>query len=335
MTLMPKSQQVVLNRRPNGRLDDSMIDIETVAIGEPAENEVLVRNIVFSLDPYMRPRMDDERSYVEPFEIGEPLQAGAVGEVVASRAADIPVGAHVLHMAGWREYALLRRADVRRLAPSDHPPSYQLGVLGMPGLTAYAGLTAVAELAAGESIYISSAAGTVGALAGQMARLMGARRVIGSTSSAKTSYVREELGFDAVIDHSAAPILESLGRAADGGIDVYFDNVGGDHFAAALAHLNDFGRVVMCGTVSSYDDPDARTVPGNLFNIVRKRLRISGMYVNDHVGIARQFSTDVGRWLGEGRLTVRENVFHGIESAPEAFFGLLRGDHIGKVLIEP
>ncbi|PHV67123.1 NADP-dependent oxidoreductase [Williamsia muralis] len=331
---MPTSQQVILSRRPQGRLDASMLDIEKVTIDEPAENEVLVRNIVFSLDPYMRPRMDDERSYIEPFAVGAPLQAGAVGEVVASRAADIPVGAHVLHMDGWREYALLPRGAVRLLKPSDHPLSYQLGVLGMPGLTAYAGLTAVAELVPEESIYISSAAGTVGAMAGQMAKLMGASQVIGSTSSGKTEYVRDELGFDEVFDYGSAPISDSLGHAANGGIDVYFDNVGGDHFAAALAHLNDFGRVVMCGTISSYDDPDAKTVPGNLFNIVRKRLRVSGMYVNDHVGMAKQFSNDVGRWLSEGRLSVRENKFHGIESAPEAFFGLLKGDYVGKVLVE-
>ncbi|MCZ4551089.1 NADP-dependent oxidoreductase [Gordonia rubripertincta] len=331
---MVTSQQVVLSRRPRGRLDSSMLDIEKVTIDEPSDNEVLVRNIVFSLDPYMRPRMDDERSYIEPFAVGAPLQAGAVGEVVASGATDVPVGTHVLHMAGWRDYALLPRNAVRRIEPSEHPLSYHLGVLGMPGLTAYAGLAAVAELAPEESIYISSAAGTVGALTGQMAKLMGAARVIGSTSSTKIDYVRGELGFDEVFDYRSAPVSDSLGRAAAGGIDVYFDNVGGDHFAAALAHLNDFGRVVMCGTISSYDDPDAKTVPGNLFNIVRKRLRVSGMYVNDHVGMARQFNTDVTRWLDEGRLTVREEVVRGIESAPEAFFGLLRGDYTGKVLVE-
>ncbi|MGM5068761.1 NADP-dependent oxidoreductase [Rhodococcus qingshengii] len=333
---MPKSLQVTLVRRPEGRLDSSVFDIETVKIEQPSSGQVLVRNLVFSLDPYMRPRMDDEKSYVAPFPVGAPLEGGAVGEVIASGIPEIDVGAHVLHMAGWREYALLSRKEVRTIAPTAHPLSYQLGVLGMPGLTAYAGLVSVAKLAGGESIYISSAAGTVGGLAGQMAKILGARQVIGSVgSTAKVKYAASELGYDSVIDYRTAPIADSLSNVVDGGIDVYFDNVGGDHFAAALSHMSDFGRVVMCGTISSYDDPAMRTIPGNLFNIVRKRLTVTGLYVNDHVGIADQFTRNVGQWLDDGKLAIREVKTSGVDSAPEAFLGLLRGEHIGKVLVEP
>ncbi|WP_280270542.1 NADP-dependent oxidoreductase [Nocardia wallacei] len=332
---MPISTQITLARRPAGRLDSSVFRLEKVAIDEPAEGEALIRNLVFSLDPYMRPRMDDESSYVAPFEVGAALEGGTVGEVIASRIPGLEVGTHVLHMAGWREYALLSGRALRPLAPSDHPLSYHLGVLGMPGLTAYAGLVAVARLAPGESLFVSSAAGTVGSLAGQMAKLLGAARVIGSAGSPrKARYVRAELGFDAVVDYRASPIMDGLGRVAEGGIDVYFDNVGGDHFAAALSHLNDFGRVVMCGTLSSYDDPATRTVPGNLFDIVRKRLTIAGLYVNDHLDLADRFARDVGQWLRDGKLVTREVKFRGLEAAPEAFFGLLRGDHTGKVLVE-
>jgi NADPH-dependent curcumin reductase CurA len=329
---MRESVQITLARRPEGRLDRSVFGVESVRVGEPLAGQVLVKNVVFSVDPYMRPRMDDERSYIEPFAVGQPLEGGAVGVVIESRVPTIPEGTTVLHMHGWRELSILPASAVRPLDTGGFPPSYFLGVLGMPGLTAYAGLK-LAKLEPGESLFVSSAAGAVGSLAGQLARKMGAGRVVGSVGSdTKADFVTGTLGFDSAVNYRVGPIVDLLAAAAPEGIDAYFDNVGGDHFSAALTHLRDHGRIVVCGTISSYEGAD-RSVPGNLFEIVRKRLTISGLLVNDHTALAETFRNDVGTWLREGGLVVHETERTGVENAPEAFIGLLQGKFMGKVFV--
>lgn len=332
MTSRVSSVQVALARRPAGTLDSSCFRVESVQIDDPAEGQVLVRNLVFSLDPYMRPRMDDERSYIAPFRVGHPLEGAAVAEVIKSRSAALPVGTVVLHMFGWREYAVLNERQARPVELGGFPPSYFLGALGMPGLTAFAGLN-LAKLSAGDRIFISSAAGAVGGIVAQMARLLGASEVIGSAGGPKkVKFATDAFNFDRVIDYRDGDLSENLGTAAPGGFDVYFDNVGGDHFAAALTHLTDHGRVVVCGTISSYDDSQ-KTIPGNLFEIVRKRLVISGLYVNDHTRLAPEFDAKARAWITDGKLVVHESVTFGVESAPETFMSQLRGDYMGKVLV--
>lgn len=332
MRTLLSSTHVALARRPEGTLDSSCFRIESVPVAEPGQGQVLVRNLVFSVDPYMRPRMDDERSYIAPFLLGEPLEGAAVGEVVESCSAKLPVGTIVLHMLGWREYAVLHEKQARPVDLDGFPPSYFLGALGMPGLTAYAGLK-VAELSAGDRVFVSSAAGAVGGLVGQMARLLGASEVIGSAGGArKVEFATDAFKFDRVVDYRAGSLKEQLGIAAPNGFEVYFDNVGGDHFAAALTHLTDHGRIVVCGTISSYNDRE-KTIPGNLFEIVRKRLVITGLYVNDHTRLAAEFDAAARAWIAGGQLVVHESMTSGIESAPETFMNQLRGDHIGKVLV--
>ena len=251
------SKQIQLAARPVGEPKPGDFQLAEVELPDPGPGQLLVRNQWMSVDPYMRGRMNDVRSYVPPFEVGAPLDGGAVGEVVSAGDDGESVGSTVLHGLGWREYALVPAENARVLDTDAGPPQAYLGVLGMPGMTAYVGLTEIAALKDGETVFISGAAGAVGSTAGQIAKARGCT-VVGSAGSAeKVAYVRDELGFDAAFNYKDGGVAELLGQAAPDGIDVYFDNVGGEHLTAAIGAMRNFGRIAMCGAVSIYNATDA------------------------------------------------------------------------------
>ncbi len=326
-------REIHLAARPVGEPALTVFHLAEVRVREVQDGEILVRNLVMSVDPYMRGRMSDRKSYVAPYEVGKALTGGAVGEVVESRSADIADGDLVLHDLGWREYAVVRASRVRRVDPQLAPPSAFLGVLGMPGLTAYVGLLDVGELAAGDVVFVSGAAGAVGSLAGQIAKLRG-HVVIGSAGSdEKVAYVRDELGFDAAFNYRDGSVFSLLHAAAPEGVDVYFDNVGGEHLEAAIGALRLRGRIAMCGSISAYIATEPPPGPRNMSQFVAKRLTLRGFLVRDHEHRRPAFEQEVGGWLREGRIVARETIVDGIERAPQAFIDLLRGANTGKMLV--
>jgi NADPH-dependent curcumin reductase CurA len=329
--------EVRLASRPTGWPTEDNFEIVEVDVPTPAEGQILVRNVVMSVDPYMRGRMNDVKSYVPPFQVGQPLEGGAVGEIVAVGAGveGLAVGDNVLHGLGWREYAVLDAKHSVKVDPNVAPLGAYLGVLGMPGLTAYAGLLATAEFKEGDVVFVSGAAGAVGQIVGQIARLKGASRVIGSAGSAdKVKYLTEELGFDAAFNYKDGPVAEQLAAAAPNGIDVYFDNVGGEHLEAAIEVMNLNGRITMCGAISQYNAAEKPAGPSNMIQILAKRLTLRGMLVGDHKALQRQFVAEVGAWIASGELKYSETVVEGgVRQAPSAFLGMLRGDNTGKMLV--
>ncbi|MDH4177205.1 MAG: NADP-dependent oxidoreductase [Thermoleophilia bacterium] len=326
------SREVRLVARPQGVPDESLFELAEVVLPDPSEGEVLIRNAFLSVDPYMRGRMNDSRSYVAPFALGEALTGGAVGRVEASRNPQWPEGSWVLHQLGWREWAL---SDGRGLLPVDPalaPVSTALGVLGMPGFTAWYGLTQLGAPSEGETVFVSGAAGAVGSAAGQVARLLGCR-VIGSAGAPEKLEWLRELGFDEAFSYRDRPVRGSLRELAPDGIDVYFDNVGGDHLEAAIGAMRLHGRIVACGAISRYNDTEARPGPGNMFMVVTKRLAIRGFIISDHYDRIGDFLAVMGPWVRDGAVRYRETVVDGIEHAPRAFIGLLAGENTGKMLV--
>ncbi|MGY1810406.1 NADP-dependent oxidoreductase [Blastococcus sp. SYSU D00669] len=301
---------------------------------DPADGQVVVRMLAMSVDPYMRGRMRPGPSYAPPWEVGETMQGGAVGRVVGSRSADVPEGALVLTNAGWRDVAVLDAGAVRVLPDLDVPPSYHLGVLGMPGLTAYAGLFRVAAFREGDAVLVSGAAGAVGSLVGQFARLRGASRVVGSAGSpAKVAWLTGELGFDAAFDYHDGRVADLLADAAPDGIDVFFDNVGGEHLEAAIGAFRLHGRAAICGSISQYNAVEPPPGPRNLSLLVGRRITLRGFLVGDHGDLRPEFAETVGGWLRDGSLVVRETVRDGLEEAVPAFLDLLRGGNTGKMVV--
>jgi len=328
-----KNRVWYLAARPSGFPSESDFELREEAVPQPGPGEVLVRNDVMSVDPAMRGRMNDVPSYMPPWQIGAPLDGGAVGTVVASDSPEVKVGDSVLHGLGWREYVALDAARVRVVDTAAAPASAYLGVLGMPGLTAYAGLLDVARMRPDETVFVSGAAGAVGSLAGQIARLRGARVVIGSAGSPeKVRYLTEELGFDAAFNYRDGDIRGQLKRLAPDGIDVYFDNVGGEQLEAALFRMNLHGRIAVCGMISQYNTPDATGIR-NLTLLISKRLTMQGFLVLDHWSRREAFQEEMTGWLREGRITVAETFVDGIDKAVEAFQGLLRGANLGKMVV--
>jgi NADPH-dependent curcumin reductase CurA len=325
-----RSREVRLAQRPVGEPKPEDFELAEVELDEPGEGRLLVRNAFMSVDPYMRGRMNDAPSYVPPYELGEAMYGGAVGEVVAGGEA----GALVVHQLGWREAAVL---DADRVQPGAVPdgvsPSALLGALGMPGLTAWVGVTEIAPVAEGETVFVSAAAGAVGSVAGQIAKARGCR-VIGSAGAPeKVAYVRDVLGFDAAFSHRD-DVRAALAEAAPDGVDVYFDNVGGPQLEAAIGALNRGGRIALCGAVSQYNATEPAPGPRNLGLLVGKRGRMRGFIVSDHAASAPAFREEVGGLLADGRLVLAETVVEGgIEAAPRAFVEMLRGEHLGKVVV--
>jgi NADPH-dependent curcumin reductase CurA len=329
------SREIHLASRPVGEPTAENFTLVERQVPLPGNKEVLVRNRFLSVDPYMRGRMNDVKSYAPPFQVGAVMDGGAVGEVIASNSPDLAVGDWVLHNLGWREYAVLSSRSVRKVDPTVvSSPSAYLGILGMVGLTAYVGLLDIAGFQPGDTVFVSGAAGAVGSLVGQFARLRGAARVIGSAGSDdKVTHLTDKLGFDAAFNYKSGPVVDSLRDAAPDGIDVYFDNVGGDHLEAALSVLNLHGRVAVCGMISQYNATEPPAGPRNLALLVTKRLTMRGFLVSDHPDRMGAFLAEVADWVRDGKVTMPETVIDGIENAPTAFLGLLSGRNIGKMIV--
>lgn len=328
------SREIHLAQRPHGAPDADTFALEEVQLPDPGEGQILVRNHWMSVDPYMRGRMSGAKSYVAPYEVGAPLEGGAVGVVIACGSDRFDPGDVVLHGLGWRDLALVRDDAAQRLDVSRVPEQAYLGILGMPGLTAYAGLVEVAPVRDGDVVLISAAAGAVGSAAGQFARKLGASRVVGSAGGPqKCLHVVEDLGFDAAIDYKQGELSDQLHDAAPDGIDVFFDNVGGAQLEAAIGALRVGGRIAICGAISQYNATRLPPGPRNLYRLIQTRGTIRGMLVSDHAHLRRRFFEQAGGWLADGSLTYRETVVEGLENAPDAFCELLSGANTGKMLV--
>ncbi|SFK32213.1 NADP-dependent oxidoreductase [Streptomyces pini] len=334
MTLPATGREWHLTARPQGWPTPEGFALREAPVRAPEAGQILVRNLHLSVDPYMRGRMDDVKSYVQPFELDRPMDGGAVGVVVASEAEGFAPGDHVLHGLGWREYATPDARHATKVSAELAPLTTYLGVLGMPGLTAYAGLLEVASFKEGDAVFVSGAAGAVGGQVGQIARLKGASRVVGSAGSdEKVALLTGEYGFDAAFNYKNGPVARQLKAAAPDGIDVYFDNVGGEHLEAAIGSLRTHGRVVVCGMIAQYNATEPPAAPRNLALVIGKRLRIQGMLVGDHSELRPRFVEEVSAWIRSGELKYHETVVQGIENAVDAFLGMLRGQNVGKMVV--
>ncbi len=330
-----ESREIRLARRPVGMPQDSDFELATVQIPEPGEGQMQVRNIWMSVDPYMRGRMIERDSYVDAFQVGAPLNGGAIGQVVASKHPQFPVGTYVNNFNGWQEAFLSNGEGLTPVDPALAPIQAFLGALGMPGLTAYAGMKLIGDPKPGETVLVSAASGAVGAVVCQIAKNTGCRVVGTAGSQAKCDWLTQELGVDAAINYKTAGDLTAAIRAAcPKGVDVYFENVGGAHLEAALELANPFARFPLCGMIAQYNNTSAEPGPSNIIMAVPKRLRLEGFIVSDHFGMLPAFLTDMGRWVSEGRMKWKETVVEGIENAPAAFRGLFTGDNFGKMLVK-
>jgi hypothetical protein len=326
------SREIRLVSRPTGIPSADNFALASTTLEPLEDQQVLVRNLYMSVDPYMRGRMNDRKSYVPPFELGKALDGAAVGEVVESRATGFKPGDAVSSTRGWREYFISSPKGLYPVSRDNQPLSVYLGALGMTGMTAWAGLNLV-EVKQGDVIYISGAAGAVGNVAGQLGKFRGCR-VIGSAGSTEKVKFLEECGFDAAFNYKSGPVLEQLQAAAPDGIDVYFDNVGGESLEAALSALRVHGRIIACGSISGYNDEKPGPGPTNLHNMITKRLTMKGLIVSDWLGQRAEFEKEVGGYFKTGRLINKETVVSGIEHAVEAFIGLFRGENVGKMVVK-
>ena len=295
---------------------------------------MLVRNLWMSVDPYMRGRMTPSKSYIQPFVPGERMDGRAIGQVAESHNPRFSEGTLVRHSSGWCEHFLSDGSDLEILKPESIPLQSYLGVLGAPGMTAWVGLVHIGRLQKGEEVFVSAAGGTVGSAACQIARIHGCR-VVGSTGSAeKVTWLKEETGVDAFNYRECGSLSDELAARFPDGIDLYYENVGGERLAAALSAMKDFGRVVACGMISTYNDRPDAPGPANLMHIVRKRIRMEGFIVRDHLSLKDEFADQMATWISEGNIKWKETVLHGLENAPHAFIGLFRGENIGKMLVK-
>jgi NADPH-dependent curcumin reductase len=327
------NRQVLLKRRPTGAPRADNFEIADAPIPDLADGEVLVRGIYLSLDPYMHGRMSAARSYARPVDVGAVMEGRVVGRAVRSRDSGFREGDYVLGGYGWQLYSAVPASGLSKLDPNEAPLSTALGVLGMPGLTAYVGLSEIGRPQHGETVVVSAASGAVGAVAGQLAKRAGAR-VVGIAGGAdKCRYVERELGFDACIDHRSTDLGAALDHACPTGIDVYWENVGGAVQQAIFPRLNDFGRIVMCGMVSEYNDAEPRPGP-NLMAAVRKRLKIQGFIVSDQWQRFDEYRAMAAPLVRNGELKYREDIVDRLDRAPEAFIALLEGRNFGKLLVK-
>ena len=328
-----KTRQVVLQRRPVGMPQAEDFAVREAELPSPGEGEVTVENICMSVDPYMRGRMVDRKSYTPPFQVGEALTGGAIGRVVQSNAPDLPVGEHVESHYGWREGFVAKAARLRRLGELHAPASAYLGVLGMPGMTAYVGLLDVGALQTGETVFVSGAAGAVGSAVGQIAKIKGAK-VVGSAGSAgKVRHLTEDLGFDHAFDYHDGHLERHIRTGAPDGVDVYFDNVGGDHLQAALNCMRPGGRIPLCGAIAQYNATAPVPGPNNLAIAIGMGLTLKGFIVSNFEHLRADFLRDMTAWVTSGQMQYRETVLTGIERAGEAFIGLFTGANTGKMVV--
>ncbi len=333
------NRRIVLNERPVGLPDANTLRMETSEVPTPGEGEMLVRTVFLSLDPYMRGRMNDAKSYAEPVAIGGVMTAQVVGQVVISNLNGFEPGDYVLSGSGWQDYAISDGTQVINLGKSPQNPSWALGILGMPGHTAYAGLLKIGEPKPGETVVVAAAAGPVGATVGQIAKLKGCR-VVGIAGGAdKCAHVVENLGFDACIDHRADDFAAQLASACPEGIDVYFENVGGKVLYAVLPLLNPFARIPVCGIVAWYnltDLPDGPDMGPNIMGtLLRMKVKMQGFIIFDSFpqSVYHEFSRDMTGWIKDGSVKYKEHMVEGLENAPEALNQLLQGGNFGKMVV--
>ncbi|OHV11853.1 NADP-dependent oxidoreductase [Kushneria phosphatilytica] len=330
---MTDSRYYVLTRRPNGMPEKGVFELRNATLPELQAGEVRIRNRWLSVDPYMRGRMDGVRTYIEPFELEEPLEGGALGEVIESRHDDFTVGDRVIHMAGWRDTAQLPGDQVQPLPNHEVPEQAFLGVLGMPGMTAWLGLEHIAELKSSDRVLVSAASGAVGSLAAQLARLKGCD-VIGTAGSTSKREWLEERGIRAVNHRQTAEALtRDLQQAAPDGIDVYYENVGGTMLEAALNVINPFGRIAVCGMIAHYNDTEPAPGPSNITHVLLRRLRMQGFIVLEHMEHYPRFVSEVGPRVERGEIDYEETVFEGLKQTPDAFLSLFEGGNTGKMLV--
>jgi NADPH-dependent curcumin reductase CurA len=343
---MTVSREIRLKRRPSGLPTLDCFELAKVELPALAPGQVLIRNQWLSVDPYMRARMDERESYIDPFRLGEALEGGAIGEVLESANPDFKPGDCVEHMLGWREYAiwppaargdgaLSALAGLHKRDPKRLPPQAYLGVAGVPGMTAYAGLTFIGRPEAGETVFVSGAAGAVGSIACQIAKIRGCRVVGSAGSDDKVDWLERRAGVDAAINYrKAGDLRAALGAACPGGIDVYLENVGGAHLEAALECMNQRGRIVISGLISQYNATGPVPGPSNFFNILVKSLRVQGFIVLEFQDRAAEFVRDLSAWIRDGRIVWEETIMEGIERTPEAFLALFSGGNLGKMLVK-
>ncbi|AZG07669.1 NADP-dependent oxidoreductase [Pigmentiphaga sp. H8] len=334
----PMNRRIVMARRPAGTPAPEDFRLDTQPVPSPADGQVLLRTLYLSLDPYMRGRMSDAASYAKPLEVGDVMLGGTVCRVAESRHPDFAAGDLVLAASGWQDYALSSGKGLTRLPPDLAHPSWSLGVLGMPGFTAYVGLMQIGTPKAGETVAVAAATGAVGSVVGQLARLHGCRVVGIAGGPDKCDHAIRELGFDACVDHRAANLAQRLAAASPNGIDVYFESVGGAVFDAVLPLLNRHARIPLCGLISQYNAVPGVEAPDRLPMLMRlaltKSLRIQGFIVSDWYGpLYREFSRQMAAWIADGRIKYREDVVEGLENAPAAFMGLLDGRNFGKLVV--
>jgi NADPH-dependent curcumin reductase CurA len=332
-----QNRKILLASRPTGEPTLENFKMIEVEVQEPASSQMLLRSVYLSLDPYMRGRMNAGPSYAAPVEVGEVMEGRAVCEIVKSRLSGYEAGDLVLAPTGWQEYMLSDGATVQRIAPSVRPISYALGLLGMPGLTAYTGLLNIGQPKPGETLVVAAASGAVGSVVAQIGRIKGCRVVGVAGGEKKCRYVKEELGCDECLDHRNPELPERLKAACPSGIDIYFENVGGRVFDAVLPLFNNFARVPVCGLIAHYNATELPAKPDRLpllmHNILVKRLTFRGFIVFDFASQYEQFLADMDRWRSEGRIHYKEDVTDGLENAPLELIGLLRGDNFGKKII--
>ncbi len=333
MPMSSIAREIRLASRPKGEPTAENFSVATLELPPLADGSALVRNLFMSVDPYMRGRMNDVKSYIPPFQIGKPLEGGAVGEVVESRAPGLVPGDVVTSNLGWRDRFVAPASELRKVDPAVKPLSSYLGLLGPTGLTAWAGLTLV-DVKAGDRVFVSAAAGATGSVAGQLAKARGAR-VIGSAGTPeKVKMLVDELGFDAAFNYRDGDLARQLRKASPDGIDVYFDNVGGDHLEAAISAMRLHGRIIVCGAISNYNDEAPSPGPRNMAMMIGKRLTMRGFLVFDWFERMADFLKEVTPLVAAGKLVTRETVVEGFDHAPQAFIDLLRGANVGKMVVK-
>jgi NADPH-dependent curcumin reductase len=332
---MTDAIQIVLARRPAGDVAADCFRQESVSLPALADGQVLIASRYLSLDPYMRPRMTELRSYTPPFELDRPLTGGSVGEVVDSRNPRYAKGDTVMGMLNWASHTIHDGKGLRKIDPAAAPLSTHLGVLGMPAFTAWYGITRICKPKAGETAFVSAATGAVGQVAGQLARLAGARVVGCAGDDEKCQWAVREAGYDTCFNHRTERDYGAvLDKLCPQGIDSDFENVGGGIFHAVFARLNNFGRLAFCGAISEYQDAEPMAGPSKMFTIVQRRLTIQGFIVSDHAALLGEFVTEVGGLVKAGKLKSRETVVDGLSKAPAAFMGLLKGENFGKLVVK-
>ncbi len=344
--MSPMNRRVLLKSRPQGPVTADNFELDQQSVPDPADGQILVRNLYMSVDPYMRGRMNDVESYIPPFQIGQPLEAGVVGRVVKSRHPGWREGDHASGMLRWEEVSLSDGKGLHKVNPALAPLSYHLGILGMPGMTAYVGLVGVAEVKAGDRVFVSAASGAVGSVVGQIARILGCRVAGSAGSDDKVAFLTGELGFDAGLNYKtlglsptgtvAGSPFEAVRQASGGGIDVLFENAGGPIFEASIWNMKAGGRIALCGMIADYDTPPEDQPPGprGLAVLIGRGIRMQGFIVFNYPDLCQEWVVKGAQWLKEGRLKYRESVAVGLEQAPAAFIGLMQGKNFGKQIVK-